>query len=71
MLARRDRSAKHLAVARHFESLDDDELSAVVAAHFLEAHRAAPDGPEAEDIAVGARDWLSRGRPTCALARLS
>ncbi len=59
-LARRDRSAKHLAVARHFESLDDDELSAVVAAHFLEAHRAAPEGPEAEDIAVGARDWLSR-----------
>ena len=59
-LAKRDRSAKHLAVARHFESLDDDELSAVVAAHFLEAHRASLEGPEAEEIAAAARDWLSR-----------
>ena len=59
-LAKRDRSAKHLAVARHFESLEDDELSAVVAAHFLEAHRASLDGPDAEDIAAAARDWLSR-----------
>jgi tetratricopeptide (TPR) repeat protein len=59
-LSRRDRSAKHLAAARHFESLDDEELIGIVAAHFLEAHRAAPDGPEAEEIAVGARAWLSR-----------
>ena len=53
-------AAKHLAVARHLESLEDDELSGLVAAHYLEAHRAAPEGPEADVIAVGARDWLSR-----------
>jgi class 3 adenylate cyclase/tetratricopeptide (TPR) repeat protein len=59
-LSRRDRSAKHLVVARHLESLEDDELTGLVAAHFVEAYRSAPDGPEAELIAVGARDWLSR-----------
>jgi class 3 adenylate cyclase/tetratricopeptide (TPR) repeat protein len=59
-LSRRDRSAKHLALARHFESLADDELTGVVAAHYLEAHRAAPEGPEADLIAAAARDWLSR-----------
>jgi predicted ATPase len=60
MLARRDRSAKHLAVARHLESLEDDELAGVVAAHYVEAHRAAPDGPEADTVAARARAWLSR-----------
>jgi class 3 adenylate cyclase/tetratricopeptide (TPR) repeat protein len=60
MLSRRDRSAKHLAVARHLESLEDEELTGLVAAHYVEAHRAAPDGPESEQIAVGAREWLSR-----------
>jgi class 3 adenylate cyclase/tetratricopeptide (TPR) repeat protein len=59
-LARRDRSSKHLAVARHLESLEDDELSGLVAAHYLEAHQAAPEGPDADVIAIGARDWLSR-----------
>jgi len=59
-LSRRDRSAKHLAVARHLESLADEELTALVAAHYVEARRAAPEGPEAEVIAVGNRDWLSR-----------
>jgi predicted ATPase/class 3 adenylate cyclase len=59
-LSRRDRSAKHLLLARHFESLADDELTSLVAAHYLEAHRAALEGPEADDLAVDARDWLSR-----------
>jgi tetratricopeptide (TPR) repeat protein len=59
-LSRRDRSTKHLALARHLESLADDELTSLVAAHYVEAHRAAPEGPEADLIAVTARDWLSR-----------
>ena len=59
-LARRDRSGKHLSVARHLESLEDDELTGLVAAHYVEAHRSAPEGPEADEIAAGARDWLSR-----------
>ena len=59
-LSRRDRSAKHLALARHLESLADDELTSVVAAHYVEAHRAAPEGPGADLIAAAARDWLAR-----------
>ncbi|MGD0595288.1 MAG: AAA family ATPase [Acidimicrobiales bacterium] len=58
-LARHDRSAKHLAVARHLESLGDEELTGLVAAHYVEAQRAAPE-TEATEIAVGAREWLSR-----------
>ena len=59
-LSRRDRRAKHLALARHFESLADDELTSLVAAHYVEAHRAIPEGPEADFIARAARNWLSR-----------
>jgi class 3 adenylate cyclase/tetratricopeptide (TPR) repeat protein len=60
MLSRRDRSAKHLAVAKHLEALEDEELTGLVAAHYVEAHRASPEGPESEQIAVGAREWLSK-----------
>ena len=59
-LSRRDRRAKHLAVAHHLESLEDEELSGLVAAHYVEAYRAVPEGAETDLIAVGARDWLSR-----------
>jgi tetratricopeptide (TPR) repeat protein len=59
-LSRRDRSAKHLALAHHLGSLADDGLTSLVAAHYVEAHRAVPEGPEADLIAVAARDWLSR-----------
>ena len=58
-LGRRDRSAKHLALAHHFESMGDDELSSVIATHFLEAFRAAPD-----DESLGLREqaltWVRR-----------
>ena len=59
-LSRRDRSTQHLALARHLESLADDELTSLVAAHYVAAHRAAPEGPEADLIAAAARDWLTR-----------
>jgi tetratricopeptide (TPR) repeat protein len=54
-LAKKDRRAKHLAVARHLESLGDDELAGVLASHYLEAYRASPDGPEADALAAQAR----------------
>jgi class 3 adenylate cyclase/tetratricopeptide (TPR) repeat protein len=60
MLARRDRSAKHLAVARYAESLNDEELAGVVAAHYLEAHLAAPDDPQNEATVNSAINWLDR-----------
>lgn len=54
-LARRDRRARHLAAARYFESLGDDELAGVLATHYLDAYRASDDGPEGDTIAVQAR----------------
>src|SRR5271165_6708490 len=53
-LSRRDRASKHLAVARHLESINDDELTGIVAAHYIEAYRAAPEGPGGDEIATGA-----------------
>src|SRR5207237_8322534 len=44
-LSRRDRKAKHLAIARLLEDSwagDDDEIVEVIASHYFEAYRAAP-----------------------------
>ncbi|HEV3212279.1 MAG TPA: adenylate/guanylate cyclase domain-containing protein [Acidimicrobiales bacterium] len=60
MLARRDRSAKHLAAARHFEALGDEELTAVVAAQYASALRAAPDADHNEELVRRAIEWLTR-----------
>ena len=54
-LARRDRRARHLAVARHYESIGDEELAGALASHYLSAHEASDDGDEADAIAVQAR----------------
>ena len=54
-LAKRDRRAKHMAAARHLESLGDDELAGVLANHYLAAFHATPAGPEADTLAAQAR----------------
>ena len=54
-LARADRRALHLAAARHYESLGDEELAGVLASHYVEAYRATPAGAEAEALAAQAR----------------
>jgi class 3 adenylate cyclase len=54
-LAKRDRRAKHLAAARYFESLGEDELTGVLASHYLSAYRASPAGGEADALAAQAR----------------
>jgi len=54
-LAKKDRRSKHLAVARYMESLGDDELAGVLAAHYVEAYRATPAGPEADALGAQAR----------------
>jgi class 3 adenylate cyclase/tetratricopeptide (TPR) repeat protein len=54
-LAKADRRGKHLAAARYFEALGDDELSGVLANHYVEALRATPAGPEADALAAQAR----------------
>ena len=54
-LAKPDRRAKHLAAARYFEALGDEELSGVLANHYLEALRATSPGPEGDALAAQAR----------------
>jgi tetratricopeptide (TPR) repeat protein len=54
-LARDDRRRLHLAAARFYESLGDDELAGVLAGHYLDAYHARPDGPEGEAVAAQAR----------------
>ena len=59
-LARRDRQAKHAAVARYAESLDEEELADVISAHYLEAYRASPDESGNEELLPKALEWLDR-----------
>ena len=57
-LARRDRIRRHLAAARHLESLGTDELAGALAGHYLSAHASAPAGAEADALATQARVTL-------------
>ncbi len=54
-LARRGRRARHLAAARYFEGLGDDELAGVLAAHYLAAHAESAEGAESNALAAQAR----------------
>ena len=54
-LARRDRRTKHLAAARYYESLGDEEVAGVLATHYVDAYEAAPEGPEGDAVAAQAR----------------
>ena len=60
-LSKKERKAKHLVAARNAEaSSDAEELSEVVAAHYVEAYRAAPDAPDAPEIKASALVALER-----------
>src|SRR5512146_1095084 len=54
-MSRRDRHSRHLAAARHFERLGDEELAGALAAHDLAAYETAADGAEKEAAAAQAR----------------
>jgi len=54
-LALRDRRARHLAAARHFESIGDEELAGALAAHYVAAYRSSMEGSEADALAGQAR----------------
>ena len=58
-LARRERRARHLAAARYFESLGEDELAGALASHYVAAHGASAEGAEADAVAIQARLALS------------
>jgi class 3 adenylate cyclase/tetratricopeptide (TPR) repeat protein len=54
-LSKRDRKKLHLAAARHFESLGNDEIAGALASHYLAAQANAAEGEEADALAGQAR----------------
>ena len=54
-LSLKDRRTRHLAAARFFESLGDDELAGALAAHYLAAFKATTDPEEAAPLGTQAR----------------
>ena len=71
-LSRRDRKAKHLAVARHLRETwgeDAGEIAEVLASHYLAAVDAEPDADDAAMIRASACDTLAdAGRRALSLA---
>jgi class 3 adenylate cyclase/tetratricopeptide (TPR) repeat protein len=65
-LGRRERRSRHLAAARHFEAMGDDELASALAAHYVAAYEASSEGAEAQAVAAQARLALkaAAGRAT-------
>jgi class 3 adenylate cyclase/tetratricopeptide (TPR) repeat protein len=62
-ISKKERKAKHLAAARFLSSAwsaEEDEIVEVVAAHYLDAHRAGPDDPDADEIRSAAFGMLLR-----------
>jgi class 3 adenylate cyclase/tetratricopeptide (TPR) repeat protein len=54
-LARRDRAGRHVAAARYYEALGDDELAGVLATHYVEAFHASEGSAGADALAAQAR----------------
>ena len=60
-MSRKERKTRHLAAASHLlGAADEDEIIEVVAAHYVDAYRAAPSDPDAQEI---------KERATAALVR--
>ena len=64
-LSRRDRKARHLAVAAHLRTTfagDGDEVIDVIARHYLDAVAAAPDDDDADRAARAGGGGARAGR---------
>jgi class 3 adenylate cyclase/tetratricopeptide (TPR) repeat protein len=60
-LSRRDRKARHLAVARYLEEMSEgDEVAAVIARHYLDALDNGPDDDDAPTLIAIAVERLER-----------
>jgi class 3 adenylate cyclase/tetratricopeptide (TPR) repeat protein len=62
-LSKKDRKARHLAAASFLETrfgAEEEEVIEVIASHYLDAYRAAPDAADADDIRSKARGMLVR-----------
>ena len=57
-LARRERLARHLAVAHYYETEAGDQLAGIVASHYLDALGSAPDDADRSELAARARTAL-------------
>ena len=71
-LSKKERKARHLAVAANLEagwSGEDVEVVEILASHYVDAYRAAPDAADAPDIKAKAVDALTRaGQRSLSLA---
>jgi class 3 adenylate cyclase/tetratricopeptide (TPR) repeat protein len=71
-LSRKERKARHLAVAAYLETgsgLEEEEIVEVIASHYVEAYEAGPDAGDAEEIKAKARRLLAAaGEHAAALA---
>jgi class 3 adenylate cyclase/tetratricopeptide (TPR) repeat protein len=56
-IGRRERKRRHKAAAGYLESLGGEELAEVIATHYVDAYRLAPDDDDAEQL----RDHAKRG----------
>jgi class 3 adenylate cyclase len=62
-LAKAERKARHLAAAEHLGQAfgaGEQEIVEVIAAHYLDAYRAAPDADDAPEIKAKAQEMLTR-----------
>jgi tetratricopeptide (TPR) repeat protein len=71
-LSTKERKARHLAVASNLEAAwggEEVEVVEILASHYLDAYRAAPDAPDARDIKAKAAAALTRaGQRSLSLA---
>jgi class 3 adenylate cyclase/predicted ATPase len=71
-LSRRDRKARHLAIAQHIQAVSEDEaaeLAEVLASHYVAAVDADPDAPDADELrALASQTLADAGRRALSLA---
>ncbi|MDX6657800.1 MAG: hypothetical protein QOH62_2593, partial [Solirubrobacteraceae bacterium] len=63
MLSRRERKPRHIAAATHLRATfaeDGEEVAEAIASHYLDAYRAAPDDPDADELRAEAVAALGR-----------
>jgi tetratricopeptide (TPR) repeat protein len=59
-LSKKERKTRHLAVARWFERLADEDSVEVVAGHYLRAYEAEPGADDAPEVQRAAEVWITR-----------
>ena len=69
MLSKKERKARHLAVAAYLESaFDEEDVVEVVASHYLQAYEAAPDAADRRRSGCERRNAVAAGERAASLA---